>query len=53
MPIYSVSIPDYTAIDEHVIDLYFTDNDYADFWQNAEGMFDNHEYFYYDSTKGM
>ncbi|XP_063406150.1 uncharacterized protein LOC134690108 [Mytilus trossulus] len=51
MPIYSVSIPDYTAIDEHVIDLYFTDNDYADFWQNAKGMLDNHDYFYYDSTK--
>ena len=52
LPKYKVLIPDCTEVDASVIDFYFTDSDYADFYDDYNPEYDNDPYFYLDTTKG-
>jgi hypothetical protein len=52
LPKYKVLIPGYTEVDASVIGFYFTDDDYADFYNDYNPEYDNNPYFYLDTTKG-
>lgn len=48
----SVSIPDNTPIDSHVIDFDVRDEDHGDMWYDW-GLDYGHTYFYLDTNKGI
>ena len=50
---YSERIPDHSAIDTWVIDLYFNDTDYGDWFVDYQPEYDNEDYFYYDTRSSM
>ena len=50
MPTVKASIPDHTAVDTSVIDFYFTDADYADYYVNYGPDYSS-AYFYFDTSK--
>ena len=53
MGAYSERIPDNSVIDTWVIDLYFNDTDYGDWFVDYQPEYDNEDYFYYDTRSSM
>ena len=50
MPMVKASIPDHTAVDTSVMDFYFTDADYADYYVDYGPDYTS-AYFYFDTSK--
>jgi len=50
MPTVKALITDHTAVDSSVIDFYFTDADYADYYVDY-GPDNSSAYFYFDTSK--
>ena len=50
MPTVKASIPDHTAVDISVMDFYFTDADYADYYVDYGPDYSS-AYFYFDTSK--
>ncbi|XP_076092484.1 uncharacterized protein LOC143063919 isoform X2 [Mytilus galloprovincialis] len=46
---YDKTIPDHSDIDFSIMDLYFNDTDYADWFDDIEPEYDDDPYFYYDT----
>jgi hypothetical protein len=46
---YEKTIPDHSAIDFSLIDFFFNDTDYADWFVDYQPEYDDDAYFYFDS----
>jgi len=50
MPTVKASVPDHTVVDTSIIDFYFTDADYADYYVDYGPDYSS-AYFYFDTSK--
>ena len=53
LPYYNIRIRDHEPIDTYVMDFYFNDTDYADWFVDYQPEYDGDDYFYFDTRSSM